>query len=457
MSSSTGFRLLGFGIDTLTLNFYWPDGAYRLPEGLPEILDGLREAYLASRSDDDALFWGIDAYLPIPNPSQRFFDSEEYRLFEVAQVHSVRHYRWGLNLGGLVLVRLSDPRKEPVTRSDFPAVRIELTGSYMMYARRRADEVVSWLMEALTNLVGTPPARVQVSRVDLFADVEAPLDYFRLADVERFTSRARSRSAYLTEEAAGLRKEAPAPEEGGLMSNTPPATRLRVPPAWEEAPMTASVHLRGPRWSGFVFGRSPLMARVYSKSVEAATKPVTRALLKAYEDEHGPIAGEVVRVEFQLGTEALGEMLVDGDGVPLKDWTDFRSALSSVWDYLTGSWLVFREAGGAARMRDNAPDAFWLVVQSAFRDNSGAGGKVVRYEWLPRVDVRQLAKQALGSLMTALVAVGARADFSRVWGNIFEVLGFDWKEGRDAYADARLRKHARFGLLTPEMQFGGVA
>jgi len=91
VARATGFRLLGFGIDTLVLNFYWPDGAYRLPEGLPEILDGLREAYLASRSEDDALLWGVDAYLPIPNPSQVDFSGEGYRLFEVARVQTTHH------------------------------------------------------------------------------------------------------------------------------------------------------------------------------------------------------------------------------------------------------------------------------------------------------------------------------------------------------------------------------
>lgn len=455
-------RLLGYGIDTLVVNLYWAEGKYALPEGLEATLDQLKELYRVN--PEGAVFWGVDAYFPLPNPALDPV-AGELRLFEAALVQPVRHYPWQLSFGGLVFVRLSAVR-DTTRRANFPAVRVEVTGRYMMYAGRDAQRVVQWVVDAATNLVGVAPERVQVSRVDLFADVEVEAGTFRLQDLDRFTSRSRVRGLYSVGGAAHGLQAGAAPAEGGLMSNTPPATSVRVPDAWEDGPETASAYLRGREWSGFVFGRGPLMARVYSKSLEAKVKPASRVLLRMYEETEGPITGEVVRVEFQLTPEVLREMVVEGDGSDLRDWDTFCWALSAVWSYLTGSWLVLRDVGNYQNAWHAPVDPVWEVVQSAFVEGAGAGkGKVVRYKLFMVHDGLALAKQALGAFMTALGAVQrlGKVDLRSWWIGAFRALGRDMeeraflaREAAFAYRSAYERKMARFGFLPEEMAYGGV-
>lgn len=451
-------RLLGHGVDTLVLNLYWETGQYALPEGLEDKLKALKE--LARVAPHDAVLWGVDAYLPMPNYS---LDPEGGVLYESALVlPAVRHYAYGLSMAGQVFWRLSAP-SDTVRRKTFPAVRVELAGAYMMYAGRRVEEVVTHVVEAAANLVGSRPIRVQVSRIDLFADVEVPSGYFKVEDLARFTSRSRVRGLYCQAPAAEGR-QAPAPGlEGGPMSNTPPATRLLTPDSWEEGPGLASAWLRGRQWSGFTFGRGPLMARVYSKTVEAASKPLTRLLLRGYEDAHGPITGEVVRVEFQLVAEALGEMVVAGDGADMRDWDTIRWAMPSVWSYLTGSWLVLHDVGNYSQVRDAPIDAAWRLVQGAFE--GGDRGNIVRYKWQGS-DVLGLLRQAVGAFSTAVALVGKllAIDTEAVWRALFRAVATDEdtrkrldREGAAAYRMAIRRRIARFGLMPEVMRYGGTA
>ncbi len=442
-------RILGHGLDTLVLNFYWPEGKYSLPEGLPEKLDALKDQYRVN--PEAAILWGVDAYLPIPNPAL------DGSLYEAALVRPTRHYPWQLSFGAdAVLVSLS-AAKDTTRRSTFPAVRVELTGRFMMYARRDAQAVVSWLLEALENLTGSRPERIQVSRADVFVDLEVQPGTFKLQDVDRFTSRGRVRGLYSVGEAAG--RQAPAPHGEGPMSNTPPATRLEAPPSWEEGPEHVAAFLRGREWSGFTFGRGPLMARVYSKTIEAKAKPVSRVLLRSYEEALGPITGEVVRVEFQLRSEVLAELVVPGDGSDLRDWYDFLWFIPAIWEYLTGSWLVLRDKGDYKNAWHAPVDPVWLLVQGAFKkggENEGFG-PAVRDKRLGAVDPVALLKQALGAFMTAKVvaALSGLSDFFReTWVSLFEA--FEVRGAERYYRQAESRKLARYGLMPEAYAYGGT-
>ncbi|WP_114311605.1 hypothetical protein [Thermus caldifontis] len=448
-------RVLGYGIDTLVVNLYWPDGAYQLPDDIEDTLDSLKELY--RRDPEGAIFWGIDAYFPLPNPS------DHDRLFEAAVVQPTRHYAWQLSFGGLVFVRLSSV-KDTTQRRDFPAMRVEFTGTYMLYADRDANAVVEWVLRAAENLTGVRPERVQVSRADVFVDIDVEPGTFQIEDLHRFTSRSHVRGFYSLG-GAEPGEAGPAPQEGP-MSNTPPQKRLEVPGSWVEGLEQASAFVYRRQWSGFVFGRGPLMARVYSKSVEATVKPATRYLLAMYEELGDEPLREVVRVEFQLTTEALREMVVEGDGTDLRDWDTFLWALPSVWAYLTGAWLVLRDGDRAhryGRLRDVPVDPVWVRVQRAF----GEGGdrrKLVRDRLFRRVDPVALAKQAMGAFLTALVAAAKfNVSFRDWWVGAFRALGSDMdererlaKEASVAYTRSWQRKLAAVGLMPEKWAFGGV-
>jgi len=213
-----------------------------------------------------------------------------------------------------------------------------------------------------------------------------------------------------------------------------------------------AAYLRGREWSGFTFGRGPLMARVYSKTLEAKSKPLSAILLKAYEEHHGPITGHVVRVEFQLMPEALSEMVVPGDGSDVRDWDTFLWAVPSIWAYLTGSWLVLRDKGNYSHAWHAPVDPLWVLVQEAFCE--GGGTPVVREKRLGPVDVVALARQALGAFMTAKVVAGVTASFERVWQVFFRRLGFE--DGAVMYRQVEAKKLAKFGLMPDAYRFGGV-
>lgn len=204
-------RLLGYGIDTLVVNLYWPEGAYKLPEGVEDTLNELKDLY--RRDPEGAIWWGVDAYVPLPNPGNGG------GLFEAALVQPTRHYAWQLSFGGVVFVRLSSV-KDTTRRAHFPAMRVEFTGTYMLYANRDAKAVVDWVLSAAENLTGVRPERVQVSRADVFVDIDVEPGTFRIEDVHRFTSRSHVRGFYSV--GGAVPGEAgPAPQEGP-MSNTPP-------------------------------------------------------------------------------------------------------------------------------------------------------------------------------------------------------------------------------------------
>jgi hypothetical protein len=240
---------------------------------------------------------------------------------------------------------------------------------------------------------------VQLSRIDLFADVmiSAPLG---LDDLGRFVSRARSRSVYL--DAVASPAGASAPQGGPLLGNTgaamhPGGGPLAEVPAYEAHPV--EVHYRGPCWSGFRFGAGDLLARVYSKSIQARVDHAARALL----DSYGNPDGHVIRVEYQLRADALATMDV-GAGRDLRNWYVLRDVLGSVWAYLSREWLTLREAHGDAAMRNRELDPLWLSIISAF--DAGSVGSVSRSVRAPLTDVARLITQAVGCVVSAAASLG---------------------------------------------------
>jgi hypothetical protein len=443
-------KLLGSGVDTLVLNLYWDKaGAYTLPEEFASALAFLKEQ--AKENPQSAIYWGIDAFIPLP------VDPDGSRLFEAALVlPSVRHYEWGLSFANMVFVRLSRPKA--TTSVDFPAVRVEFTGSYMHRMGRDVDAVVRALVEAMENLTGHKPSRVQVSRVDLFADVLVPHGYLRLESLPEFSSRARVRGLYSMDARQG--PGAPAPGlAGGPMSNTPPSTGVRVPDSWAEGPTHVAAYLRGYEWSGFTFGRGALMARVYSKTLEAKFKGASRALLRDYEATYGPLDGMVVRAEFQLTPDVLREMVVVGDGADVRDWDTFLWALPSIWAYLTGTWLVHHSVGGYSLddVRHAPVSPYWEVVQGAFRGGENAG-RLVRERRVGLVDAVALARQALGAYMTALASIGRQKGQKvlAMWSWLLREVGVAKGEVEVLPQVVLARKLAKFGVMPEAMVYGGV-
>jgi hypothetical protein len=170
-------------------------------------------------------------------------------------------------------------------------------------------------------------------------------------------------------------------------------------PAYQVHPV--EVHYRGPNWAGFRFGAGALLARVYSKTIQARTDYGARLTLEGY----GNPSGHVIRVEFQLRADALASMNA-GDGLDLRDWDTLSSRLRSVWAYLTTSWLSLRLDSDSQVVRNRLLDPVWLEVASAFDGGDTQSGAIVRSARAPLADVRALITQAVGCVVSAAASLG---------------------------------------------------
>lgn len=170
-------------------------------------------------------------------------------------------------------------------------------------------------------------------------------------------------------------------------------------PAYESVPV--EIHYRGRDWSGYRFGSGDLLARVYSKSLQARTDYGAPLTLDAY----GNPTGHVIRVEFQVRADALATMDVGaGD---LRNWYTLAQHLPAVWRYLSGAWLTLREASDTETVRNRALDPLWREVVAAFDPRTdGTSGVVVRCERAPLADVGQLLTQAIGCIVSAAASLG---------------------------------------------------
>lgn len=172
-----------------------------------------------------------------------------------------------------------------------------------------------------------------------------------------------------------------------------------VSPAYELYPV--EIHYRGPNWAGFRFGSGDLLARIYSKTVQACTDYGAKLTLAGY----GNPEGHVIRVEFQIRGDALATMDVGaGD---LRSWSALAEHLPAIWRYLTGSWLSLREASDTETIRNRPLDPLWGLVLSAFdAPDSASTGQVVRCARAPLANVTQLLTQAIGCIVSAAASLG---------------------------------------------------
>lgn len=196
-----------------------------------------------------------------------------------------------------------------------PAVRIQPRAEFLHGVGAAA--VVRWFEGVLVELVG--PLLLSVARVDLFADVQG----WSLSgdDRRRFVGRCRDLSTY---------------EHGG-------------------------------DFTGFVFGRrssKTITARIYDKTRDAKAKGADywpEVWGAAYDPEEA-----VLRVEFEVGREALREYDLHGPDEVLP-------AVGGLWVSLTSEWLTYRSPTSDATSSRWPVAPEWQAVQRARLASSPIG------------------------------------------------------------------------------------
>jgi hypothetical protein len=134
-------------------------------------------------------------------------------------------------------------------------------------------------------------------------------------------------------------------------------------------------HASGLTVSGFSFGHSGIVARIYDKTREIREKSKDKKWLYLVWGEKGWVGTETVwRVEVQIRREALGELVAERTRVKLglDDLEGIRNALASIWGYAVGGkhghtawlkWCVPSEEDARRSRWDAKPE--WQVIQRA--------------------------------------------------------------------------------------------
>jgi len=150
------------------------------------------------------------------------------------------------------------------------------------------------------------------------------------------------------------------------------------------------------------FGKAPLMLRIYDKAAEIreSCDETKRFLMLLHRWQTG-IPKQAIRVEFELRREALKERGIDTPD----DYFLKRADLAA---YLCSEWVRFT---ASAVDRDNTVRAavlpHWQAVADGFKRWTGERKGLPLMPLEPgQVDVRQLEKQGVGALLTALVLSG---------------------------------------------------
>lgn len=331
--------MVGVGVDTLELNFY--DVAFN-----PFFMFAFEKAR--------------DAACELRDQGLQSKDAEQH--LEVGGVvlrvpAGGRRSYWGLADCDDFQIVLT--HGVPATGSQQPPVRIELKASCLwregwLSAARRARE---WVR--MHVLVGTEEFREQVSRLDMAVDFQGWMP--AVADLARVVKRTEH-----------------------------PMMKLAAD----------GEHVQSAYWGQRT--SKGIYARLYHKDREARKNHKrwfedVWARSVSYDPEQ-----PVYRLEFQLRREALKSFERRDGSRPVETIEDLPLAVSSLWQYLTSSWLRLTAPSETDTNRWRAPlDPVWVALQTV--DWGEQPVEVVRVK-RPEARFEQLLPQTVGTGLAMLAA-----------------------------------------------------
>lgn len=205
------------------------------------------------------------------------------------------------------------------TSSSIPGLYVQPTAEFIHAVG--VDGVMDWCVSTFGRALGW--IDWQVSRVDLFADVQG---WGVSADDRRdFVARAKARRTYEQDD-----------------------------------------DLTGLQWGE----GGAIMCRIYDKTRESANKG-TDWWPSVWGEAFDPTK-RVVRVEFQVRRDALREFSLNSPA-------DVLASRRVLWEHLTGKWLSLREPSAADSNRSRWPVAEpWSFIQAADLNGAPVGEELVR-------------------------------------------------------------------------------
>jgi hypothetical protein len=241
----------------------------------------------------------------------------------------------------------------------FPPVYVMLRSSFLHHVG--AEDALDITREMVERDLFAAPVPMQVSRADLYADVQGwqPVP----GDLHRFVCRASWRRLFEEPEA--------------------------------DADVPRRLHSIGRRFSGFVFGKGDVVARIYDKTLELVHSGETwPEVIWTGRDPDQP----VWRVEFQYRRRALNEFTVG-------HVQELLSGRQDLWEYGT-RWLSLRRRLTEVRPCRWPETRVWREVRAAQMGSPRSG--LVRRR-INEANVERLVRGFVG-YSTSLAAAGSIAD-----------------------------------------------
>lgn len=234
----------------------------------------------------------------------------------------------------------------PSAASTFPSFTVELRALYLWqkgarFASEQAEEIATRLLMRMTP----DDAHLHVGRVDLAVDFQGwePLE----AHGPEFVTRAHDRTS----------------------------------------------HVQRKVFTGFMFGRGEVAARLYCKSIEIerSNKQWFREVWARSEgyDPKRP----VWRLESQLRRPAIVGMELGGEQhSPLDTWQDVLGSAGAIWRYLSRNWLALKTR--SKRSRQNFHPAWDALATAGFSSGAWEGTDADLY----RAHRKDSAERATGQI-----------------------------------------------------------
>jgi hypothetical protein len=181
----------------------------------------------------------------------------------------------------------------------------------------------------------------------------------------------------------------------------------------------------GKKRTGVVIGRSGISCRIYDKLHESCNREDKMACLIRTR-WGGEVPEEAARIEFQLRSEALRGITVEGRKTKIESVEDWFKCRADICRYLCRSWLrIYRkdfDSTHTSRLTEDDLLPAWQRVIAAFECWAGEGNeKTVKRETSPlRLNAFALVQEGFGCLRSAFVRCGIHFDRNNTdWINDF--------------------------------------
>lgn len=158
-----------------------------------------------------------------------------------------------------------------------------------------------------------------------------------------------------------------------------------------------ALYLKRGQLTGIQIGKGEILARFYDKPLEIATQSHKDWMYGIWGIEKVPEGHKVIRVEYQLRREKLGELGIDS-------FEDLQAKSLELWAYCTQKWLKLQHNADKHHTQQTTLE-WWKTVQDGHPGAANAHALVI--EQAIKVQEKQLLAQIKG-LWSSLIALKAR-------------------------------------------------